>query len=185
MSHRFEVVTSGKDLFKKLREMLGDNVGDVEVGGEAPHDGASCDCRECRLSRFEMPLPPEGPSLVAGHLDMLKKVHDAGNRAHMSLGKSSVDITMYPLSPEAERAVLQYRVDQIANVIKTERALAALLPTELQPPPSVLTQPVSLEDALATLERGRADVASKLQQEKSRREARQVIKEAFQPKDAT
>lgn len=143
----------------------------LEVGGEPAHEDEACNCQACQLSRFELPLPPQGDELNRTIISVLKEVHESGENSAEAGQSTSVDLIVKPMPPDVERVLLQYRVDRSNACARAERALAMLLPEEKRPPLSYLHDEVTLEKALNVMVDARARTLAKFQQQKRAQQA--------------
>lgn len=132
-----------------------------EPGDDAPHEDKSCDCNGCRLARYELPLPAQDEVLqriLVAEIEALMHFCEG-----MSQGADEMlnDFVVKPLSPDAERALVQFSCDRIAAGHAAIDRLVALLPPHQRPNIDHKARLVSVDKALQALAKGRVDTEAK------------------------
>lgn len=150
-----------------LKELLGLLKGTMqqnrpEPGCEPAHDDPSCNCVDCRLSRYEMPLPLEGEQLAFATRNLLKDAITLGERSGDSLNKEIAKLILAQTTSEIERAVLQCRIDRLDAAVRLQHALNAMLPEDMRAPADALSPTCTIEQALEALTKSRAGTSEKM-----------------------
>lgn len=180
-SSRVEVATGAEalSLIKSLIQQSKDNDDADQLGGEPAHTDPTCNCRKCRLSRYELPVAATGPDLISAIIEHAKAAHRGTGRNSTGAAEQSVELVFKPLSPEVERILMQYWVDRVNACVACEHALVALLPFDLRPPADQLSKPTSVEKALKVLAEGRAATVKKFEARRRQAETQNDVKEAI------
>lgn len=158
-----------------IASLIGVDLGEQDDADE--HDATKCNCGLCHMRRFQVPTHD-----VSHHedniIEAMKTVARIGHSTANSIKKWNYTLILTPLTPEAEDVVLQMLADRLQSVVRTLRALDAMLPRERRAPAEIIPPMYSLEELRGDLQKGRALTQEKLNAKKAERNAQDIAREA-------